>query len=195
MVADVLRRNICGKNPTNRKASNRSRHPVKITNYKKLFMKTITSFLLLLSTLSACMKKISCSDPEISLGFVALPIEDMDTIVLRKFVANTNYQTLIDTLAIYRDINSSIRVFSSGDTAVITLYDRQNSLRPGFDWQIFNPATNNTYTVSGIAKEDKERKCGTFTTACFCENNITSIAVNNQNALPNNLKFNVLFLQ
>jgi hypothetical protein len=158
-------------------------------------MKIITFLLLLLLTLSACMKKISCSDPDISIGFIALPIEDMDTIVLRKFVANNNYQTQIDTIAIYRDINSSIRVFSSGDTAVITLYDRQNSLRPGFDWQIFNPATNNTYTVSDIEKENKERKCGTFNTDCFCENTITRIAVNNQNALPNNLKFNVLFLQ
>jgi hypothetical protein len=158
-------------------------------------MKTIIPLLLLLVTFSACQKKISCSDPEISIGFIALPIEDIDTIVLRKFVANNNYQTLIDTIGIYRDINSSIRVSASGDTAVITLYDRQRSLTPGFDWQIFNPATNNTYTISGIEKEDTERTCGTFTTSCFCYDPVTSISVNNQNVIANSLKFNVLFLQ
>jgi hypothetical protein len=158
-------------------------------------MKTITSLLLIIVSISACSKKYSCSDPEISIGFIASPIEDIDTIILRKFVANSNFQTLIDTIGIYRDINSLIRVFASGDTAIITLFNSQNSIRPGFDWQIFNPATKKTYAISDIEKEDTEIKCATFNTDCFCDDIITRISINNQNAIPNNFRLNRIFLR
>lgn len=158
-------------------------------------MKNIIVILLISSSLSACNKTISCTDPQISISFISLPIDNIDTIVLRKFVANSNYQTLIDSIGIYRDINSSIRVFPGGDTAIITLFNTDNGIAQGFDWQIFNPATNNTYTISEIEKEDTEIKCGALSTNCFCSDEITRISVNNQNAIPNAYQFNVLFLR
>lgn len=68
-------------------------------------------------------------------------------------------------------------------------------MKPGFDWEIFNPATNNIYTISGIEKANTELKCGIFTTSCFCYDPVTRISVNNQNVIANSFKSNVLFLQ
>lgn len=158
-------------------------------------MKTIIFILLISSTLLACKKTISCPDPDILIGFISEPIENIDTIILRKFVANNNYQTLLDTLGVYNNINGNINVYPNGDTLSVRILNNEQGIKQGFDWQIFNPSTNRTYNISDIEKKEIEKEYGTFETQFFCRDEITKISINNQNAIPNSFRFNVLFLR
>lgn len=69
-------------------------------------------------------------------------------------------------------------------------------MKPGFDWQIFIPATNRTISISDIIKEkDRTEKCAAMSTRCFCHNKIRSNKLDNQNGNFSSNPAVVLFIR
>jgi len=144
---------------------------------------------------SACSKKISCLDAEILLGFVNTPLSDIDTVILKKYALNSNFNNPIDSITIIPNTNAEVVMRTTGDTAVLRLFNAERGVKAGFEWQIILPKVGKSYTLSNIQQTNNEIKCGTFNTDCFCNNLITGISLNNQNAIPNSFNFSTIFLR
>lgn len=119
-------------------------------------------------------------DPPINFAFIAFPLEDIDTLVLKKFSPDNSFQNLLDTISLFNNVNSSL--ISFGDTTHINGLDPYRNITPGFDWQIYIPARNQTINISEIIKEKRTEKCAALSTQCYCYNKIISIKIDNQNA-------------
>lgn len=159
------------------------------------FKKNIVIFLLSACIVPSCRKKISCNDAEIFLGFVNVASSDIDTVVLKKYSANSNFRNPLDSIEIIPNTNAEIIIRPTGDTAVLRLFDQELGIKVGFDWQVDIPKIGKSYTISNIQQTDNEIKCGTFNTDCFCNDIVTAISLNNQNAIPNSFQSSTIFLK
>ena len=141
-------------------------------------IKIIILFSLILLNLSGCLKKVQCVDSTIQMAFVGFTQSDLDTIVLRKFQPNDNYQHLVDTLNIFYDSTYYSRYL---DTTFVFVNDPAQMIRAYNDWQIFIPATNKTVLISTIVTEQATTKCSTLgeNLNCDCVNKIYSLKEDN----------------
>ena len=155
-------------------------------------MKKLLVSLILIIALKSCTKKVDCTDPPIEISFISFSLNELNLLILRKFTADNNFQNLIDTLRVNSG-NASIII--RGDTTHISLYDPNNSLKPGFDWQLFIPAVNRTVAITNIIKNNKTGKCGALARECFCYNVISSLKVDNQNGVLQTYPGHVLFIR
>ncbi len=124
-------------------------------------LKLVTS-LLFLSVLSAnCNKEYNCINLPIQPAFIGYASSDIDTFVLRKFKANDNYHSLIDTFI----INGNYSIYNTtNDTTIVFINDANNDnnagIFVGYDWQIFIPSKNKIVLISDIISEMKTGKQG-----------------------------------
>lgn len=156
-------------------------------------MKTIILLFTLSLGVLSCGRTITCGDPDIAFAFISPSAFNVDTLRIKKFSPNNSFQNLVDSFSIFRSVN--YYTVRKNDTTLIGLYGQSFYIKPGFDWQIFVPSTNQTFSVSNITKEDLTDKCPTFSMHCFCLNKITGIKLNNQNAIPNSFQNYTLFLR
>ena len=110
-------------------------------------MKTNIMIILILLIVNSCGKVIDCSDAQIQPSLISFPPSAIDTIVIRKFKANDNYQNLIDTLKIIRGISGEYVI--SNDTTSIFIANRSNGIKVGFDWEIYIPSISRAIFISG----------------------------------------------
>ncbi|MDQ6763785.1 MAG: hypothetical protein M3015_14315 [Bacteroidota bacterium] len=139
-------------------------------------MKNILFLLILTIGIYGCSREVPCNDTDIELGFIGFDKSELDTLIIRKYMANDNYQHLVDTL-IYPSDTSGLN--QSHDT--IRIRPAYDLIKYGNDWQIFIPAKNKTILISDIKSEQKEIKCHfTFTKSnCYCINPIYSVKLDN----------------
>ena len=147
-------------------------------------MKLKTLFLTLLScaAIISCKQEIDCNYTPIQLAFIGYSPSDLDTIVLRKFSPNNNFQNLMDSFRVdsryspYNSSNDTIKVLVNDSTN-----DGKAGILHGYDWQIFIPSTNQTMTISDIVSEQTSTKCGGLDkTNCSCTNQNISANYNGQ---------------
>src|SRR5215217_1929453 len=112
----------------------------------------LTVLMMSLVVISRC--NYPCQKNYISPVFIGYSQADIDTIVLRAYMPNDNFQHLIDTF-IYNNCCATIYT-TRGDTTVVYL----NSSNPdhwisaGFDWQIYIPAKNKTVSITKIVSPE-----------------------------------------
>ena len=143
-------------------------------------MKINTIIIFILLFFNSCGKVIDCNDAQIQPSLISFPMSTIDTLVIRKFKANDNYQNLIDTQKIIR--GSSGQYVISNDTTSIFIADRSKGITVGFDWKIYIPSINRTIFISNISSEKNTTKCGNIGEpfGCSCTNNIYSLKKDNQ---------------
>lgn len=138
-------------------------------------------YVFLAAVFGCCTKKYDCENAQIPVAFINYPAADMDSFVLRKFKANENYRSLLDTLLVVSGQNTYNS--SANDTTYLMVTDGKNGIKAGFDWQIFIPATNKTVLISNIISENKTGKRGygifSMDPAPGCINNIYSVVIDN----------------
>src|SRR6476620_4333221 len=141
-------------------------------------MKNIITLAIISLNLLGCTKKVPCVDSDIKMAFIGFTESDLDTIVLRKFQPDDNYQHLIDTINIFYD---SSLYFRSNDTMFVSVYDPIRGIKAYSDWQIFIPGTTKTVLISAIVTEQMTTKCSTLgeTLNCDCLNKIYSLKRDN----------------
>ena len=110
----------------------------------------------------SCTKEFDCYVSSIEPRFIHYVSADLDTLILRKFKAENNFHTLIDTLFILAGRNGT-RI-NNNDSTTILMIDKPDAIQYGYDWQLCIPSTNKTISISNIISEKikKKRVCGVF---------------------------------
>ncbi len=141
-------------------------------------MKNILIVLLLMFVVYGCSRDVPCSDTSIEVGFIGFSKNDFDTVVLRKYEANSNYQHLVDTSFF---INDSSTVYQSNHTILLNTGYQPYGIKAGNDWQIYLPKKQRLIPISNIKTEQNSIKCHfTITKSqCYCINQIYSVQLNN----------------
>jgi len=142
-------------------------------------MKTFIKFSVLLFLIYGCTHRINCSDLGIVPAFISFDSTDIDTLILEKYKLNDNYQSLIDTFKIIRNVSAIYQ--TSNDTTLI--YNQpygENQIKAGYDWKILIPSLNRTILISDITGKNNTEKCGDLNAKCFCYNTVYSLKQDGQ---------------
>lgn len=170
-----------------------------IMKFKRIIflrMKYILAISSLFFFLISCKKTINCTDPYIDLAFISIPATNIDTIILRKYALDNNFSTLLDTIVLIENMNSSIIYLNSTrDTAIIRPVHPELKIISGFDWQIFIPSTQQTFAITNIKTQNRTLDCATFNTNCYCYNDIIRIWLDNKDIMPTAFKSNTIFIR
>lgn len=114
----------------------------------------------------ACTHKITCSDSNIYLAYKAFSQQDLDTIIMRRYVKGSNFAQLKDT-ALFNTLN--YQAITASDTIQFALpagmqvsQDSINLtlLTPDYDYGIYIPALNRLIQISKIIEEKTEGNAG-----------------------------------
>ncbi len=155
-------------------------------------MKKILILASLIIILSSCDREIECGDPPINLNFIGFSQSSLDTIVIRKFSKESNFQNQIDSI---QATSRNSTIVNTSDTASLNLGDIYRNPRFGFDWQIFIPSINRTIYLTEITKQEKTGSCSSFASDCFCEDEITGLKVDNQLGILQDSYYYRLFIR
>lgn len=145
-------------------------------------IKKIVSFFLLLLFISSCTREFDCNDPQLVPTFIGFTPSDIDTLIVRKYRANDNFQTLVDSFRIVYGYNGLYQSFN--DTTSVYVNDGKNGIKAGFDWILFIPAKNRIVMIADIVSEKKTGSCGTGIFSldkfgCTCMNDVFSAKQDN----------------
>jgi hypothetical protein len=115
--------------------------------------------LLLYVSVFACMSgcRHSCTNAFLLPAFIGFSQNDLDTIVVRSYQPNDNYQHLLDTFLIVKNV--SCFAFTFHDTTILDFVNfntTTENIASGSDWQIYIPARNRTISISDIISEQTE---------------------------------------
>jgi hypothetical protein len=116
---------------------------------------------LILSTSISC-KNYTCGPRAILTAFIGFQQADIDTFTIKRYKANDNFATLLDSFVITnRDLNGGkgdgIYTLKNDTTLVFVNGSYPNNgVFPGFDFKIFIPARNRTISISNIISPDTE---------------------------------------
>jgi hypothetical protein len=113
--------------------------------------------------LAGCISK-PCPLSHLTPAFIGFSQAELDTIIVRGYEANGNFNHLLDTLVVTKSLWWADG--SAGDTTVIetnyTLGPRgegvHSRLSPGYDWEIYIPAVRKTIFISHIIFEQTEKR-------------------------------------
>jgi hypothetical protein len=134
--------------------------------------------IIVLITLVNCTREYNCGDEFINLGFINYTIEEVDTLELKKFKLNSNFQTVEKSILLVNGNNCTI--YKNNDTCTVFIkYDTVMQMMPGSDWQIKIASSNESFKISNIISEQKTQKCNSYNkTTCVCFNRIYSLEIN-----------------
>ena len=143
-------------------------------------MGKIIVFGCLLILISSCNSEYNCSNNTLKLTFIGYSKADVDTLIVKKYAANTNFQELQDSMVITRDTSG---IAQSNDTISFGVNAPNNIIQFGSDWQVSIPSTNKTISISNIVSPQQQGKCSTGyfdKVACVCYNSIQSLVQDGQ---------------
>ena len=107
---------------------------------------------------------------------------EIDTVIVRRFAQKTNFAAQIDSL-ILDSLNCQIIFYPYDSIPVYSIFGFVNNsfnIVPGYDYEIFVPATNTLETINNILQPQTQQKVcsGASHTETGCTNSITSLDVN-----------------
>jgi hypothetical protein len=142
---------------------------------KKFFI----AFIVLIS-FSGC-GPAPCANGPITPFFIGFSPGDIDTLVVRQFKPDDNFQHLTDSTLFINHVN--ILYTTSNDTAIVNfnhISGEEKYILPGSDWQIYIPSINKTISISNIISPQSESSCF----KCGCLNVIKSFEQDGQSTIP-----------
>ncbi len=143
-------------------------------------MRKVIVLVCLLIIISSCNREYNCSNDTLKLTFIGYTKADVDTLVVKKYAANTNFQQLQDSMVIKLDTSG---IDQSNDTVNFGGNTPNNIIQFGSDWRVLIPSTNKTIAISNIVSPQQQGKCTTGyfdKVACVCYNSIQSLAQDGQ---------------
>ena len=143
-------------------------------------MGKIIVFVCLLIIISSCNREYNCSNDTLKLTFIGYTKADVDTLVVKKYAANTNFQQLQDSMVFILDTSG---INQSNDTISFGGNTPNNIIQFGSDWQVLVPSINKTIDITNIVSPQEQGKCGTgyfSKVACVCYNSIQSLVQDGQ---------------
>ena len=150
-------------------------------------MKALISLLTVIILLNSCKKTITGVDISIYPVFIGYNDSEIDTFTIRRFSAGNNFQTLVDS-SILTSRSENYYKFAT-DSVIVSFSTVEGSIRPGLDYKIFIPATNQVFSISEIKNEKItcRVKTGYMERREGCGNPNLSYTVNNQTLVAQTL--------
>src|ERR1019366_8869140 len=102
-------------------------------------MGKIIVFVCLLIIISSCDREYNCSKDTLKLTFIGYTKADVDTLIVKKYAANTNFQQLQDSMVITLDTTG---ISQSNDTISFGGNTPNNIIQFGNDWQVLIHSLN-----------------------------------------------------
>lgn len=129
----------------------------------------------------SCKREYQCANQGFSIAFIGYQQPDLDSFVVRRFTANTNFQQLLDSSVNTPQNDSYVQ---EGDTITVLYVAPNMSIQYGNDWQVYAPHTGKTISIANIMAEQKSGSCTASLfgepTHCTCTNAVQSAAINGQ---------------
>lgn len=138
-------------------------------------MGKIIVFVCVLIIASSCNREYNCSNDTLKLTFIGYTKANVDTLIIKKYAANTNFQQLQDSMMFILD---TAGIIQSNDTISFGGNKPNNVIQFGSDWQVVVPSINKTVAISNIVSPQQQGKCGSGNldkVACVCYNSIQSL--------------------
>lgn len=142
----------------------------------KISANIIIVFLVFTATLYSC-GEYPCKQASDYISLISFTPAETDTIIIRRFTKSTNFSIQKDSLLIDKT-NANLQ--QNGDT-VLVLKGWGNSfatITSNYDYEIFLPGANVTYTLSDIEEPLQYGRHGTYKDLCI--NSINSYKLNGQ---------------
>lgn len=133
--------------------------------------------IIVLGLLSSC-KTVPCVDSNTTLFFVSFPDAQTDSIVLRKYVKNSNFNTIVDSTIITK--NNSYYENSNDTLHILTSNGGDYVLDIQSDYEVYLPFANKLFQISNFVEKQTEMKVGLSMDKTQCINPITSYTLNGQ---------------
>ena len=119
-------------------------------NLKKV--KQFASILAISFSFYSCCKTVECkrfSTKNINVSNFTK--QESDTFIIRRYRQATNFAEKIDSLLVARDKNAQFSDFADGITTGVNLnIDVDYKISPGFDYEIYFPATNTLRRITEL---------------------------------------------
>ena len=117
--------------------------------------KTVLAITFIIS-LAGCSREYNCTNENLHLSFIGFLKSDIDTLIIKKYAANNNFQQLINTVQFAIDTTG---ILQTNDTISFGGAAINNMIQYGNDWQIIIPSKNITVTISNIISPQEQGKC------------------------------------
>lgn len=141
--------------------------------------------------------EVQCENSQLIPYFKSFQPSEIDTFIIRRFTANTNFSQRIDSSVVV--FGRSGYYTNQHDTTIVRP-DYAGRIIVGYDWQIYIPARNKTVNITDIKSEQRSQTCnkGIFSmdkVGCACYNSVFSFRQDNQTINPlANMEY-VLYIQ
>jgi len=142
-------------------------------------MKYVFGFIFITSLTSCCKQKDCLTGHITEISLASYTASDIDTIIVRRFIKASNFNSLVDTITLSYSNSSS---YPNGDTTAVHISDTSLAMKANYDYEIYIPATNTVARVSNIIAPQKQHQVCTFCDCVQgpCFNPVTSFVLNGQ---------------
>jgi len=132
--------------------------------------------------ITSCCYNIDCEQSSLKFTLISFSASEMDSLIFRKFEANSNFQIIKDSMLI-GDINI-LHPYSHGDSVLLETYNSSYikfQIQPGYDYQIFIPGVSKLIKISDIVEIPTQKKhCDISDGNHGCYNPIMSYKIDGQ---------------
>lgn len=129
-----------------------------------------------LIVLTSC-GKYPCTKASIGYSLIGFTDAESDALILRRF--NKNSSVIIDSFSF--DSNNPIRFSRQSDTLRMVAFTSDALLESAYDYQLYFPVANKTFTITEITEKESFIKKSLFNnTKEGCINPVTSYVINGQ---------------
>lgn len=138
--------------------------------------------ILIITILYSCKKTINCTTAkETSLRVQNFNVQESSRIIFRRYVKNTNFAQLVDTILLIKDVNADYTVVRDLITNAIdyiiieSLVSNGFGISSGFDYELFFPVVNISKRLTEVTELQKQYQYDVFSLQRrSCTNEITS---------------------
>jgi hypothetical protein len=107
---------------------------------------------------SSCGKSLSCIDAVASLNFVSFADSATDSIILKKFIKDSGFTSLVDSIIITK--NNSIYQKSNDTLRIETPQSGDYFIDIHYDYEVYMPVVNRVFKITDIVQEQTEMHAG-----------------------------------
>ena len=136
------------------------------------------AFILFVIIFSSCGRRVPCIEPHPILNFVSFSDAETDSLILRRYVRNSNVDSLVDSTIISR--NNSMYEKSNDTLHILTAVGGDYPLDIQFDYEVYMPLANKLFQINNIVQQQTEMNIGISLDKNVCINPIKSYVLNGQ---------------
>ncbi|MBY0535637.1 MAG: hypothetical protein K2P88_07290 [Chitinophagaceae bacterium] len=136
-----------------------------------------TAFLAVCAILFGC-KEYPCTEAVTNIAFISFPVDETDTILVKKYEKASNFTILIESFSINQTNSNYCRY---NDTLQVSYsFGLDNGFLSKYDYKIELPKVNRQYLITEITEEYRSIRTGLSMDKIGCINFIKSYQVNGQ---------------